>query len=193
MFVGGELAHTGIHSSLSEMLREHMTQSIGRFLALLSACGFSVSVLAYIYSFLGKPVDKVLWGWLVLLPGWMALFLPMYVLEYPQSRTPSFCLKGFARGMPSWVAPSSWLFSLIAVTHLIWLAVENGLGVPAIVNGQYVLGSRGRILRALTQAEYLALTEAELRALSTILISFYFVTTMYWWFRQSRPKPDRTS
>jgi len=115
----------------------------------------------------------------------MALLVPMYVLEYPLSRAPSFCWRGFARGMPSWVAPCSWLLSLIALAHLVWLAVQNGPGVPEIVNGRYVLDSRGRILRVLTQAEYLALTEAELRAFTTVLISFYFVTMMYWWYRRS--------
>ena len=164
---------------------------IWKFLAFVSGSAIAASLLGYAYSFLGAPVDKLLlWGCLLLIPGWMALLLPMYVLEYPLSRTPSFCWKGFARGMPGWVAPSSWLLSLIAVAHLVWLAVQNGLGVPEIINGQYVLDSRGRILRVLTQAEYLALTGAELRAFTTLMISFYFVTMMYWWFRQSPPQPN---
>jgi len=166
-----------------------MMPIIHRFLAFLSACCIAASILGYMYSFSGTSVDKILlWGLLLLIPGWMALLVPMYVLEYPLSRTPSFCWKGFARGMPSWVAPCSWLLSLIAIAHLVWLAVQNGWGVPEIVNGQYVLESRGRILKVLTQAEYLALTEAELRAFTTMMIYFYFVTMMYWWFRQSRPQ-----
>jgi len=159
---------------------------IHRFLAFLSACGIAASILGYIYSFFGVPVDKILfWGALLLVPGWMALLLPMYVLEYPLSRAPSFSLKGFARGMPSWVAPCSWLLSLVAVAHIVWLAVQNGWGVPEIVNGQYVLDSRGRILKVLTEAEYLALTEAFLRAFTAVMVSFYFPTTMYWWYRRS--------
>src|SRR6266404_2627443 len=159
---------------------------VGRVLAFLSASVIAACILGYMYSFFGAPVDKILsWGFLLLIPGWMAMVLPMYVLEYPLSRTPSFSLKGFARGMPSWVAPCSWLLSLIAVAHLVWLAVQNGWGVPEIVNGQYVLDSRGRILKVLTEAEYLALTEAFLRAFTAVMISFYFPTTMYWWFRRS--------
>jgi len=166
-----------------------MMPIIHRFLAFLSACCIAASVFGYMCSFFGAPVDKILlWGALLLIPGWMALLLPMYVLEYPLSRAPSFCWKGFARGMPSWVAPCSWLLSLIAIAHLVWLAVQNGWGVPEIVNGKYVLDSRGRILKVLTHAEYLALTEAFLRAFTAMMISFYFVTMMYWWFRQSRPQ-----
>jgi len=164
-----------------------------KFLAVLSACVIAAGILAYVDSFFGAPVDRILlWGALLLIPGWMALLLPMYVLEYPLSRAPSFCWKGFARGMPSWVAPCSWLLSLIAIAHLVWLAVQNGWGVPEIVNGQYVLESRGRILKVLTQAEYLALTEAELRAFTTMMIYFYFVTMMYWWFRRSDQQNSST-
>ena len=164
-----------------------------KFLAVLSACVIAAGILAYVYSFFGALVDRILlWGALLLIPGWMALLLPMYVLEYPLSRAPSFCWKGFARGMPSWVAPCSWLLSLIAIAHLVWLAVQNGWGVPEIVNGQYVLESRGRILKVLTQAEYLVLTEAELRAFTTMMIYFYFVTMMYWWFRRSDQQNSST-
>ena len=163
-----------------------MMPIIDRFLAFLWACVIAANIFAYIYSYFGAPVDKILWGFLLLIPGWMALLVPMYVLEYPLSRAPSFSWKGFARGMPSWVAPCSWLLSLIAIAHLVCLAVQNGPGVPEIVNGQYVLDSRGRILKVLTQAEYLALTEAELRAFTTMTIFFYFVPMMYWWYRRKR-------
>jgi hypothetical protein len=171
-----------------------MNPIIHKFLAVLSACAMAASILSYMYSFFGAPVDKILlWGFLLLIPGWIALFLPMYVLEYPLSRAPSFSWKGFARGMPSWVAPCSWLLSVIFVAHLVWLAVQNGWGVPEIVNGQYVLSSRGRILKLLTQAEYLALTEAELRAFTTAMISLYFVPMVYWWFRRTHRQDLSTS
>lgn len=171
-----------------------MTPIAARIPAFLSVCGLGAGVLAYIYSFLFEPADKI-WGWAVvaLVPLWMALLLPMIVLEYPQSRSVSFSFSGFARGAPSWVAPFSWLLSLIFVAHFIWMAVHNGPGVPAIVNGQYALDSRGRILKILTQAEYLSLTRGEFRAFATIMVYFYFVTTTYWWFRASRLQSEKPS
>jgi hypothetical protein len=114
----------------------------------------------------------------------MALFLPIYVLEYPASKTLSFPWKGLTRGMPGWVAPCSQILSLIAIAHIVWFAVRAGLGVPAIVNGQYVLDKQGRILKVLTQAEYLTLRKAALRTLATMMISFYFLPMNYWWFRR---------
>jgi len=118
----------------------------------------------------------------------MALFAPIYALEYPASRTLSFSWKGFARGMPSWVAPCSRLLSLIALAHFVWFAVHSGWGVPAIEDGQYVLTARGKILKVLTQAEYLKLTAAGGRMFATMMISFYFVPMMYWWFRRNQQK-----
>jgi hypothetical protein len=162
-----------------------MVPSTRRFPAVLSAFVIAACILAYIYSFFATQVDTILPWSVLLILGWMALFLPIYVLEYPASRTPSFGWKGFARGMPSWVAPCSWLLSVIFVAHLVWLVVQTGWGVPEIVNGQYVLSSRGRILKVLTQAEYLALTEAFLRAFTTLMVSFYFLPMTYWWFRRS--------
>jgi len=158
---------------------------IRRFFAFLSACGIAASILAYIFSFFGAPVDKVLpWG-ILLIPGWMLLFAPIFALEYPASRTASFAWRGFARGMPSWVAPCSWVLSVIAIFNFVWFAMHAGLGVPAIVDGQYVLDSRGRILKALTQAEYFTLKEGELRASASMMIYFYFVPMMYWWYRRN--------
>lgn len=157
-------------------------------MAFLSACGFAASIFAYIASFSGALVDTIFPGFVPLLFGWIVLFIPMYALEYPASRAPTFFWK-FARGMPSWVAPCGTALSLIGVAHLVWVSVHSGLGVPAIQDGQYVLGSRGRILKVLTQAEYLTLAAAGLRACATIMISFYFAPMMYWWFRR-KDRPD---
>jgi hypothetical protein len=112
----------------------------------------------------------------------IAVFLPMYALEYPASRAPSFFLTGFARGMPSWVVPCGALLSLVGIAHLVWFGVHSGLGVPVVADGQHVLDSRGHILKILTEPEYLSLKRAELRMLGSMMTSFYFVPMMYWWF-----------
>ena len=120
----------------------------------------------------------------------MALYIPVYALEYPASRALSFSWKGFARGMPSWVAPCSWVLTLVVLAHFVWFIVQSGPGAPAIVDGQYVLDNHGRILKVLTQAEYLTLRGAAVRAFATLMISFYFAPMVYWWFRRNDQQTD---
>jgi hypothetical protein len=158
-------------------------------LALFSACGFVVSILAYLASFTPLPIDSIYPWFILLLLGWMAVLAPMCILEYPATRTLTFSLKGFARRMPSWVAPCSWLLLFIAIAHLAWTAVQFGRGAPEIIDGRYVLGSRGGISEALTQAEYLRLRAIGARMFATFLIYFYFVPMVYWWFRRNQQAP----
>jgi len=170
-----------------------MTPTIRRVLAVLSACAIALSAFAYVYSFFSAPVDKILPGAAILILGWLALFVPIYLVEYPASRAWDWPLSGWARGMPSWVAPCSWLLELVAIGHFCWSGVQIWPGVPEIVDGQYVLGSGGRILQILTKAEYLRLTAGILRAIITIMISLYFVPMMYWWFRPSEANGSKTT
>jgi hypothetical protein len=169
-----------------------MAPTIRKILACLSACAIALSVLVYVYSFFGAPVDKILPCVVILFVGWMALIVPIYILEYPASSAWNWTLKEWARGLPNWVAPCLWLLELVTVVHFFWSAVQIWPGVPEIVDGQYVLGSGGRILEILTRAEYIRLMEGILRALATIMISLYFVPMMYWWFRRSRWRPTET-
>jgi len=160
-----------------------------RFLAVLSACGFAANIVAYIESFSGATIGSSL-GWIIVLcVGTFVLAVPMQILEYPKSRAMTFYWKGFARGMPTWVVPCSRLLWLTAVVHFVWFAVHAGRGVPAILDGQYVLYAHGQILRVLTKAEYFALEGAELRGVVTPMISVYFLSMMYWWF----PRPSANS
>jgi hypothetical protein len=164
-----------------------MSLSGCRFLAVLSACGIIACVSAYIASFLGPlPGSVFRWGILLIL-AMIVLFIPLYVLEYPASRSPTFFLKGFARGMPSWVAPCSTVLFLVGIAHLIWFALHSGWGVPAILDGQYVLDSGGQTLKVLTETEYRTLKAEEVRTFAAMTASFYFVPMMYRWFRRIEP------
>jgi hypothetical protein len=40
---------------------------------------------------------------------------------------------------PKWIRACATLLSLFALAHFIWVGLQNGMGVPAIINGQYVL------------------------------------------------------
>lgn len=166
-----------------------MTPTIHRILAGLSACAIALSVFAYVASFFGTTVDEMLPWAVIPVLGFMVLFVPIYFLEYPASRRWSWSFKGWARDMPNWVVRCFWLLQLIAIAHFAWSAAQNGLGVPEIVDGQYVLDSSGRILKVLTRTEYLKLRQGMERALATIMISLYFVPMMYWWFWQSHSRP----
>jgi hypothetical protein len=50
----------------------------------------------------------------------------------------------------------------------------------------HVLSNRARILKVLTQGEYVALKEAELRGFATLMVYCYFIPLTYWWYRQGK-------
>jgi len=96
--------------------------------------------------------------WAILLHvGIFVLFAPMCAIEYSSIRQRSFFYKGFARGMPKWAVPSINLLGLFFAIHFVLFLVQSHAAVPEMRNGVYVLNDHGRIVRALTQAEYYAL------------------------------------
>lgn len=153
-------------------------------LAFLSLCGIALSVVAYIESFSGTTIDDR-YQWMgVLIAGAIALQIPMFFLE--RSRLRTFFWKGLAQGMPKWAVNGIKLAWLIAVAHLIWFFVESQRAVPIIHDGQFVLSSRGRIVKVLTQREYLTFRAYELRQLAALMIACYMTPLMYWWFLRNR-------
>jgi hypothetical protein len=166
------------------------TPPIRNLLAFLSACCIAASVLAYIWSFFGAPVDAIFPWEIPLMLGAIAQILPVYVLEYPASRAWFSFWKELVRDMPTWVAPCAKILLLNFVAHLAWFALHSRWGVPEILDGQYVLAARGHVLKVISQAEYLTLSEAELRTFSALLIYFYFMHMTYWWYRRKSFEPS---
>ena len=167
-----------------------VSPDLRRFLAFLSACGLTASVVAYIESFSGTMVDETMRLVFLLPLGALALEIPIHTLEHPSSRNRRFYWKEFARRMPSWVMPFSYLLVAVVIAHGILFFLQGGTGMPTVENGQYFINGHGRVLKVLTQTEYVGLRKAELRMLASLMIACYFVPTMYWWFCRNPQKEE---
>jgi hypothetical protein len=155
------------------------------FLAFLSACGFTASGFAYVVSFRGATLGSLL-PWSILLGvGVVGLVVPIHFLERPASKHWRFYWNGWARGIPSWAILCVNLLWLVVIANFAWELVRSDFAVPIIRDGQYVLSSRGRIIKVLTQSEYLNLKEGDLRLFAILMINCYFIAMLYWWFRRS--------
>src|SRR5215469_3887386 len=163
---------------------------VRRLLAVLSACGIAIGIVAYLESLAGATIDDML-PWMIALGIRAVALYILIIAREPLSRHDrSFFRKGFARGMPAWVAPCVNLFWFVALGHVVWFYVRSGHGVPVIKNGQYLVSNRGRVLRVLTQPEYVALKAGELRLFAALMIACYVMPTLYWWFPRGQPKPS---
>jgi len=158
-----------------------------KVLAFLSASGIAASVVAYSESLSGTTIDER-WQWMaVLVAGAVVLQIPMFFLERAELRT--FFWKGLAQGVPTWAVNCIKLAWLVALAHLVWFFLASHRAVPLIKDGQFVLSSRGRIVKVLTQQEYLMLRAYELREFAALMIACYLTPLMYWWFPRNRQQP----
>lgn len=152
-----------------------------KVLALVSTLGFIASISCYLWSFWEAPVDIILRCAVLLGTALVAVLVPMFICEYPRSASASFASGGFARGMPRWVVRCSQLLTIMCVAHFVFFFVRSGPGVPVIIDGEFVLNMRGRIIQVLSRQEYLALKADELRIAATMMSAMFFVPMTYWW------------
>ncbi len=162
-----------------------------RFLALLSACGIFASAFVYAKSFYLPKIEDMNRLLILIGIGLVLITMPMFALEPSLLARKGFWNK-FTRGMPSWAGPWIVFISLIVVAHFVWFFVQQGEGVPMIKDGQYLLNDHGRTLKVLTENEYLALKEEDVRLHAVMLIAGYFMPMFYWWFpRNGREAGER--
>lgn len=151
-----------------------LSRNFRTFLAFLSMCGFFLCVAAYVESFLKSDLGTS-FGWLavVLVLGAMTLVAPIWFLEDLGYRLP-FLWKSLP-GMPSWVHRCSSLLSFVVLGHFAWLFAHAIGAKPEIGGGQDVWSADG-------QAGHIAPTAV--RVFATVMISIYFASMTYWWFRR---------
>ena len=163
-----------------------------RLLAGVSAFGIAVSIVAYLESLSGATIDDMPHLMTVVVFGAIAIQIPMFVIERSSVKSRAFFWKGFARATSRWAVFFVGLFWLIAVAHFIWFFIRGHHAVPVIKDGQFILSSRGRIVKALTHAEYLTLRADELRTLAALMVACYLAPLMYWLFPRRSQRPSES-
>jgi hypothetical protein len=159
-----------------------MIALVRRSLAILSGLALLASVAIYVASFDGLTLDGMRFWPFALHLGIFALFVPMCVIEYSPITQRTFFMKGFAIGKPTWVVPGIQILVIFYLVHFTLFLILSHAASPQIVNGQFALNDHGTIKKILTQHAYLNLKGDELRLFAAGWISFYSVTTAYWWF-----------
>jgi hypothetical protein len=151
-----------------------LTRNVRIFLAFLSMCGFVSCIAAYFESFVKSDLSTAFaWFMIILVLAAMVLVAPICFLEDLGYRLP-FLWKPLP-GMPSWVHRCSSLFSFVVLGHFAWVVV-HAIGAKAeIGGGQDVWSADG-------QADHI--TPPAARVFATVMISIYFVSMTYWWFRR---------
>lgn len=161
-------------------------KAIRRVLAIVAACGLAASVVTYIESYVGTTMDTLSRSAILLHLGVFVLILTMYARDHSAVKDRTFFWKGFSQGRPKWVVPTIKLLGLFFVVHFVLFLVQSHAASPEIRGGQYVLNNHGRIVKVLTQSEYISIKGAELRLFATGWMFFYFVPTADWWFPRKR-------
>lgn len=86
------------------------------------------------------------------------------------------------RALPGWARTTVAVFWLVAIAHFAWFFLSGHHGVPRMKDGQFIIGSHGRIIKVLTESEYWALKGEEVRSLASLMVAVYLNAAMNWWF-----------
>jgi hypothetical protein len=159
-----------------------MNPTIRKVLWAISVLGIATTVVICGLTFTASLADK-LFPWLN--PLFAVFFVLQIILLFDHAAstgTWSWRWNELTDGKPAWVV--FWFYLLMAnvVGHFIWQMHEKGRGVPAIINGEYVLDSHGNILKQLTADEYFGLRSFDLRMFAMVFLYLYFVHAIYWYY-----------
>jgi hypothetical protein len=165
-----------------------MMPILRRILALISASGLAASLAIYVASYTVSTMDGLFRWAIILHVGVFFLLLSIYLPNYSALRRASLFWKEFGRGMPKWVVPTIKSLGAFFVIHFVIFLLQSHAAAPEFKDGEYVLNDHGHIVKVLTHSEYLRLKGGELRLFATGWIFFYFVPTVYWWFRRPNNK-----
>jgi len=160
-------------------------------LAYLSLFGFVASATEYVIGFNESMVDHASLALVPLFFIVLIMFAILYVTGDSALRSPT----AFWNGIPGVTSPRMVLLQrLLAigawghVAWTVWQSTHGVPGVPAILDGQYVLESNGKVFGVITRSEYMSRHAGLFRASAFLLGDFYFLPLSYWWNQRSAKK-----
>ena len=147
-----------------------------KVVAIAAAPGLLAAIYVFVASFFGLTMDKLGAKAVLLHLGIFALGIPLPIVER--------CGKGVDpfRGKPRGALRSiQILFFLFVATFFTFLALSHAAS-PEIINGDYVLNNHGKIVRYISERDYLSLKSWELRLFASLWMFAYYSLIMRWWF-----------
>lgn len=150
----------------------------------LAALGFFAALGVHVAALLGLPVQDQLPHVWALHVGIFVVFLPavLYLKKNSASNDPL----ALFRGMPAWVVVAILALFLYAFINFFVSLSATGGATSDIRDGQYVLQNKGRVLREITEAEYIAGRAAEVRLFSGHWLLFYALPAAVFLLRRPR-------
>ena len=152
-----------------------------KVIAIAAVLGLLAGIYIFIASFLGMTMDRLGARAFLLHLGIFAIGIPLiFVEKWPKGVDPF-------RGKPRWVLRSMQMpFLLFIVEFFAFLALSHAAS-PAIINGEYVLNSYGKIIGYLSERDYLFLKGWELRLFASGWTLVYFALMTHRWFPRQEP------
>jgi len=142
--------------------------------------GFGLSVIAHGLTFVGiNPQNAVPWIWVLHL-GIFVVWIPTVLVSKKltdQSKNKD-AWKQAVKYSPAWMTKLCGVLFAYALFNFIFTMVAlSGGGKPAVVNGEKVLRSHGKVIRKLTDEEYDRHQAHEVRLFSGHWMLFYGVAS----------------
>ena len=160
--------------------------------AVLSTIGLCIGIFIYGDSFFGLmagPVSNAQPWSLWVFVGALIVAVPTAIVEYDGTLLNyRNYWKRYAELRPTWATVAVQCAWGLALLHMAAFFVITHGGSPDIVNGSYVLSDHGKIIRDLTEAEYLKLAGWETRFMASFLIAIYLHQAVYWWYPSAKLK-----
>lgn len=157
-----------------------MNSGLRTCLGYVSLCGFVASTAVYIIGFSESAAEDAWFAVVLLFIVWLIIAGILFGLEYPILKFPAAFWKGIPRFMSLQVILLQRLLAIGVGAHMAWCLWKTRQGVPAFINGQYVLESNGRIFQIITRSEYISLHHGLLRTSAFALVYLYFLPLVYW-------------
>lgn len=153
---------------------------MNRLLGSIAAIGLALSVVVHGAALSGIDVMSrvpYVWGLHV---GIFIVFVPAVISARRRfARRPP--LADLRQAFPGWIKVFAGVFFAYALVNF-YVSFSSMDGTPAIKAGQYVLENHGRIVRALSSAEYTSLRAQVIRGFSGHWMVFYFFGFAYFAF-----------
>lgn len=174
------------HLSQQHLVYEYLSNIIAmsRVIFIFSLLGFCVALVVHGAAIVESNIAKS--NWLYVLHGAVFVAFAPFVICISLGRTKENPFRGLTQYVPGKaIAIGVLLLIYIWINFIVFMAKSDG-GVPDIWEGAYVLHNHGKLLKNISEAEYIGYKSNQLRGFSGHWLAFFYMPMVYFYFRAKK-------